>query len=101
MLTSSASSRLQKIRASASPPAPGRADMDVAVGHDFGPGADRRGDDEIGVARVDLGAGTDRLGYQPRLGYGRGGVVPWRRRHFRGAWPAGLCRVRREARETD
>jgi hypothetical protein len=39
--------------------------MDVPVGHDFGPGADRRGDDEIGPARINLGARPDGLGHQP------------------------------------
>ncbi len=75
MLTSSASNRLQKIRASTSPlgagerPAAQRAiDMDVAVGHDLGAGADRGGDDEIGAARIDLGARAHRLGDEAGAG---------------------------------
>ena len=57
-------------RAGESPAAQRRVHMDVAVGDDFGAGADRRGDDEIGAARIDLGSGPDRLGYQQRFGCG-------------------------------
>src|SRR6516164_6728257 len=72
--------------------------MDIAVGDDLRPGADRGGDDEIGAARIDLGARANRLGHQPGLGSGR--------RHRRRAAgrlvrraPARLRRVRRKARE--
>src|ERR1700726_4431046 len=73
-----------------SPAAQRGVNMDVAVGHDFGPGADRRSDDEIGAARIDLGARADRLRYQPGFGRGQGSMALRSWCGFRGARPAGL-----------
>src|SRR5260370_1306855 len=72
----------------ASPASERAINVDIAVGDDLGPGADRGGNDEIGAARIDLGPRPDRLGHQPgfdRNG-GHGRCTRGRLAHRSSAW---------------